>query len=114
MFPNRIRISAGASEKLKYIKSKTGVTPNVLCRIAIGLSLKDHKLFDAAKPELGGLEFNSSTLFGTYAKLYECLFKQLYSKSEIADIETIIANHIDEGMKTLRTVRSLSDLAQIR
>ncbi len=112
MLPNRFRISKETSEQLKFIKTRTGVTPNVLCRLAIAHSFKDHKKLKDKKQELTGLEFNSSTLFGNYVKLYECLFRQVYGLLDPKKIESIIATHIDEGIKSFRSAKSLSDLVR--
>ena len=41
MLPNRIKLSKKATDKLRYLKSKTGLTPNILSRIAIMLAIKE-------------------------------------------------------------------------
>jgi len=112
MLPNRLRISKETSEQLKYIKSKTGVTPNILCRLAIAHSFKDQKQLKNKKIDLDGLEFNSYTLFGNHVKLYECLFQQVYGRLDSKEAELVVATHIAEGVKALKTVKSLSDLAR--
>ncbi|MCS8830520.1 DndE family protein, partial [Pseudomonas aeruginosa] len=40
-FPHKFKISSTSTAKLKYLKSKTGLTPNILCRFAISTALKD-------------------------------------------------------------------------
>lgn len=112
MIPNRLRISKETSEQLKYIKAKTGVTPNILCRLAIAHSFKDPKELKNRKVELNGLEFNSYTLFGNHVKLYECLFQQVYGQLDSKEAELVVAIHIAEGIKALKTAKSLSDLAR--
>lgn len=112
MLPNRLRISKETSEQLKYIKAKTGVTPNILCRLAIAHSFKDRKQLKDKKIELDGLEFNSYTLFGNHVKLYECLFQQVYGPLDSKEAEVVVASHIAEGVKALKTAKSLSDLTR--
>ena len=112
MLPSRLRISKETSDQLKYIKSKTGVTPNILCRLAIANSFKDQKQLKDKKIELDGLEFNSSTLFGNHVKLYECLFQQIYGRLDSKELEYVVASHIAEGVKALKSVKSLSDLTR--
>ena len=41
MLPNRIKLSKNATDKLRYLKSKTGLTPNILSRIAIMLTIRE-------------------------------------------------------------------------
>ncbi len=110
MLPNRIRTTKDAAEQLKYLKAKTGLTPNILCRIAICKSLGQKRMLAERTQELGGLEFNSVTLFGNYARLYEAMFCQLYGRRDVENIESVIANHIDDGLNSLRGVQSLIDV----
>ncbi len=114
MFPNRIRISKGASDQLKLIKQRTGVTPNVLCRMAIMLSLKRDSVIKRSDTKLDGLEFNISTLFGEYVPLYECLLRQFHGALEQKEFEVLLAAHVDDGIMVLKAARSLSDLTHLR
>ena len=41
MLPNRIKLSTKSTDKFRYLKSKTGLTPNILARIAMMLALKE-------------------------------------------------------------------------
>jgi DNA sulfur modification protein DndE len=113
MFPNRIHISKEASEHLKFLKGRTGVTPNILCRIALLLSLRDRRKCNPANTHLDGLEFNLTTLFASYAPLYECLLRQVYGQLHEKDAESLLAAHIDDGVKRIRAVKSLADLSQM-
>lgn len=114
MFPNRIRISKGASDQLKLIKHKTGVTPNVLCRIAIMLSLRRACLNKKSNAKLDGLEFNLSTLFGEHTTLYESLLRQAYGDLNQKEAELLLAAHADDGVMVLKAARSLTELANMR
>lgn len=114
MFPNRIRISKGASDQLKLIKQRTGLTPNILCRIAIMLSLRRDCLNKKSNAKLDGLEFNLSTLFGEHAALYECLLRQAYGELTQKEAEVLLASHADDGVMVLKAARSLSELTHLR
>lgn len=114
MFPNRIRISKSASDQLKLIKQRTGVTPNVLCRMAIMLSLKRAGLAKKVNTKLDGLEFNASTLFGEHTVLYECLIRQVYGRVDQKEAERLLAAHVDDGVVVLKAARSLSELTHLR
>ncbi len=114
MFPNRIKISKGASDQLKLIKQRTGVTPNVLCRMAIILSLQRAGLNKKNHAKLDGLEFNLITLFGEQTALYECLVRQTYGDLNQKEAEMILAAHVDDGIMILKAARALSDLTHLR
>jgi DNA sulfur modification protein DndE len=38
---NKLKISADATSKLRYMRQRTQVTPNLLCRMAVMLSLEE-------------------------------------------------------------------------
>jgi DNA sulfur modification protein DndE len=110
MLPNRFRISQRATESLKTLKGRTGVTPNILCRIAFVLSLRDGPRGGDLDLELNGSEFNTPTLFGDYALVYECLMRQLHGSLEGKEMQRIVAAHIETGLEHLKRVRSLGEL----
>ncbi|WP_434592496.1 DndE family protein [Pseudomonas sp. R4-83] len=114
-FPNRLKVSVGATDKLKYLKSKTGVTPNILCRFAISLALRDSvNVDDSSKLELSGQEFNSSTLFGENADVYFCLVSQYISDNGLeSDIGKIIGSLVEVGLHKMGHVKSIKELALI-
>lgn len=113
MFPNRLRLPRDLTEVLKQLKGRTGVTPNILCRIGLVMSLKDGPKPDAAPLDVQGLEFNSYTLFGQHALLYYSFMRQLYGTLEDGRLEELVAFHIYDGIKRLRTARSLADLIDV-
>lgn len=113
MFPNRIRVPGSLTEALKQLKGKTGVTPNILCRIALIVSLRDGRKGTYNDQELDGLEFNASTLFGEHAEFYECIFRQVYGKLEPERVEQLIAQHIVDGLTFVRATRSITELADV-
>ena len=110
MLPNRFRISHRATETLKQIKGRTGVTPNILCRMALVLSLREGQQAGIRKVELDGSEFNTPTLFGDLPLAYECLIRQVHGSLDGKEIQQIVAAHIDAGVDHLKRVRTLADL----
>jgi DNA sulfur modification protein DndE len=113
VFPNRIHISVRATELLKQLKARTGVTPNILCRIALMLSLEEKHIADTAITDLNGQEFNVPTLFGEFTEIYQSVIKQVYGDLPSKDLQLILAAHIDHGTDKLRHVKTLSDLLKI-
>lgn len=112
MLPNRVHISKRATELLKQIKAKTGVTPNILCRMALTLSLEENHKANPKITDLNGSEFNLPTLFGDASALYEALILQSHGSLSQKDAQLVLAAHIDNGVDKLKRAKSTSDLLQ--
>lgn len=114
-FPNKFKVSSSSSDKLKFLKSKTGLTPNILCRYAIMLALKDAKsLGQAAVADLNGQEFNTPTLFGEHMDLYELLLRQFMHDQAIDDDPVrCVAALVEIGLHKMGHVRSLREVAAL-
>jgi DNA sulfur modification protein DndE len=110
MLPNRFRISKRSTDVLKMIKGRTGVTPNILCRMALALSLRQGASAGDKDVDLEGSEFNMSTLFGDHHLVYEVLVQQVHGALSPKEVQRVVAAHIDSGVDQLRRVRSLGDL----
>ncbi|HBN8433580.1 TPA: DndE family protein [Pseudomonas aeruginosa] len=114
-FPHKFRISASSTAKLKFLKSKTGLTPNILCRFAIALALADENgLGNASVSDLEGQEFNAPTLFGEHLDIYEALLRQFIHESGLSwDPIRHIASLVEVGLHKMGHVRSIKDVAQL-
>jgi len=110
MLPNRVHISKRASELLKQIKSKTGVTPNILCRMALSLSLEESHNANPDMTDLNGSEFNLPTLLGDASALYEALIRQFHGELNSKEAQLILAAHIDNGVDKLKRAKCAADL----
>jgi DNA sulfur modification protein DndE len=80
MIATRIRLAPALMQKLSRLKGRTGLTPNILCRIALLYSLRDNLPLPNMAPETdetaSGVEMNRVTLFGEWEDVYEALVKQ--------------------------------------
>lgn len=115
MIPHRIRVSEKATGRLKFLKSKTGLTPNILSRFAFLLSARDMRRVTRGSPELTGQEFNAPTLFGEYQALYDLLLvRYVEAADDGREPGAIIANHIENGLHKMGHVRGLEDLVSLR
>ena len=110
MLPNRVHISKRATDQLKVIKGRTGVTPNILCRMALILSLEENHKADADTTDLNGSEFNLSTLFGEAGPLYEAIMKLSHDDLSPKEAQLALAAHIDNGVDKLKRAKSVKDL----
>ncbi len=116
---SRLRISEEVSSKLSMLKGRTGLTPNILCRIGFCLSLNDPTVpsFDDY-PSDTEKEIDRHTLTGPWDRLFVALIKErCYQDKLPLDNETLAEQfraHVNRGVLLLfKRVRSLSDLAQL-
>jgi DNA sulfur modification protein DndE len=113
---NKIKLTTDSSERLKQLKAKTGLTPNILCRIGFCLSLKDSAVPDPEKYPEEDREFNRYTLLGEWDSFYVALLRQRLAVDGATDHpeEAYFRAHLNRGIYTLsRIVRSVADLANV-
>lgn len=107
MHYSKLRISNDATSKLRSLRQRTGLTPNLLCRIALTTSLQEGPLGTAPIPDEEGSEFNAYTLTGEYGALFAALLRwveegptptAVLSNSDLLDR---LRGHIHRGVGTL-------------
>lgn len=116
MLPNRIKISKSATSKLTYLKSKTGLTPNVLARFAIMLAINEgSNLNNSGVSDHEGQELNQSVLFGEHIEIYEAAINQYINENDLnpEDISNIIVSMIEIGTFKMGHLRSIEDIATL-
>lgn len=110
----RLRFSVEADTWLKVLKSRTGVTPNLLCRMAFCLSLSEPGLpSDVSGEPESQREINRYTLLGEYDVLFEALLRQRLAADGLADadLDDHFRRHMHRGIALLSSrTRSLPDL----
>ncbi len=112
---NRIRVSEEVDQYLRNLKAKTGLTPNLLCRIGFCLSLREPtipKIEDY--PEGGAREFNRYTLLGQWDNLFVALLKERCFQDGLpipGCLEDQFLAHLNRGVVLLfQRVKHLGDL----
>ena len=73
---NKIKVSTEATDRLRLLKSRTRLTPNILCRLGFCLSLNESSNPDPNRYSEEGQEFNRYTLLGEWDDFYIALLKQ--------------------------------------
>ena len=118
----RLRFCQEADNWLRVLKSRTGVTPNILCRIGFALSLDEPGLPNPdAYPEDSAREINRYTLLGEYDTIYVALLRQRVSDDQNAsasddeggerDLDAQFRAHMNRGVMLLAArVKSLPEL----
>ena len=103
---NKLKISADASSRLRAIRQRTGLTPNLLCRVAIMLSLEEGPIGVPQTLDEDGQEFNAYTLTGDYNGLIVAMLRFVEEEGEgrrLEDDELLLRlrAHIQRGVATL-------------
>jgi DNA sulfur modification protein DndE len=113
MLPKRMHISKTATEALRILKGRTGLTPNIACRVALVKSLEEGKEGGLRKVDLTGSEFNAPTLFGEQGDAIGALVKQVHGLIDQKQAALVIASHIEHGLEKLRRARSIGEFLSI-
>lgn len=112
----RVRFDPDADTRLRFLKSKTGITPNLLCRIGFCLSLEEPGVPDPKRYQEVGREINRYTLTGQFDEAFEALLKQRMHEDgiDLIEIDDQFAAHMNRGVTVLGSrVRGLSDLSTL-
>lgn len=114
---NKIKLTKDASDRLKLLKARTGLTPNILSRIGFCISLNDPTSLDPADYPEEDREFNRYTLLGEWDALYVALLRQrLISESvdQPGREEEHFRAHVNRGVVVLsKQVKSIFDIANL-
>lgn len=98
----KINVSSNAEEILSKIKSKFSIRPNIICRYAILLSLRNEE-DPVVCNDNSGREFNRVTLTGDDDLLIRELIKMHYNEflSDDEYMEVFLKAHIERGLEML-------------
>src|SRR5262249_31670116 len=120
MHYSKLKISSDATSKLRALRQRTGLTPNLLCRLAIMASLEEGPLGSLPVPDEEGSEFNAYTLTGEYGALFAGLLRWVEeNQSTEQEIDndnllTRLRGHIHRGVGTLSVrIKSPADVLRL-
>src|SRR5262249_7621895 len=109
----KLRLTKDASNRLRFLAGRTGLTPNLLCRMGFCLSLAEPtppRIEDYAEEDR---EFNRYTLLGEYDPLFLALLKQRCAASGLSEkaLGDLFKAHMNRGVVLLQQrTRGLVDL----
>jgi DNA sulfur modification protein DndE len=117
MLPNKLRLDNAHTSRLRSVKARTGLTPNIVCRIGFCLSLADKNIPDPSQYQEDGVEFNRYTLLGDQETLYVALLKQRLSKDGLdldGDLVEQLRAHMNRGADmATRRVKNLPAMIEL-
>lgn len=113
---NRITVNEKIDQRLRLLKSRTGLTPNLLCRIGFCLSLAEPGIPDPSLYADGqAREFNRYTLTGQWDLLFFALLRERMLQDGLdpgQDLEIQFKAHLNRGVNLLyQRLKGLEDLA---
>ena len=113
---SKIRLTKDASNRLRFLAGKTGLGPNLLCRIGFCLSLTEPKAPNPKDFPEEDREFNRYTLLGEYDVLFIALLRQRLHQDG-TDVKELVGQfraHMNRGVVLLQQrVRTVADLAML-
>lgn len=113
----RIPFTMEADNRLRMLKARTGITPNILCRIGFCLSLEEPGMpAELPEPFKTGREINRYTLLGKYDQIFVALLKTRLLKDNLLleEIDRMFLAHINRGVEILTArVKSVGDLGHL-
>src|ERR1035441_1776860 len=112
----KIRLTKDASNRLRFLAGRTGLTPNLLCRMGFCLSLEEIKIPNPSEFAEEEREFNRYTLLGEYEALYIALLRQRLHQDGLGteDLEGYFRAHLNRGITLLQQrVRNIADIANL-
>lgn len=113
---SKLRLTKDASNRLRFLAGKTGLTPNLLCRIGFCLSLTEPAVPNPDDYLDEDREFNRYTLLGEYDALFVALLRQRVTEdmSDAARLPDYFRAHMNRGVVLLQQrVRGLPDIAHL-
>jgi DNA sulfur modification protein DndE len=113
----RLRVCEEADLRLRILKARTGLTPDLLCRLSFCLSLNDPTPPDPSQyPEDGPREINPYTLIRPWESLILALLRERCHQDSFDEKESEdqFRAHVNRGILLLyKQVHDLSDLAHL-
>lgn len=112
----KVRLTKDASNRLRLLAGRTGLTPNLLCRLGFCLSLGEPGVPKPdAYPE-EDREFNRYTLLGEYDSLFMALLRQRCHNDGLPpeELSEYFRAHLNRGVVLLQSrVKTLSDITNL-
>ena len=115
---NRIYVSEEVDLRLRTLKARTGLTPNLLCRLGFCLSLAEPGIPDPQLYADGhAREFNRYTLTGQWDLFFFALLRERLVQDGLdpeIELEAQFKAHLSRGVLLLyQRLKNLEDLANL-
>lgn len=112
----KLRLTKDASNRLRFLAGKTGLTPNLLCRVGFCLSLGEPTVPNTEEYLDEDREFNRYTLLGEYDPLFVALLRERCREDGVSteQLPDYFRAHMNRGVVLLQQrAKGIADLAQL-
>ena len=113
----RIKLSNRSQQLLGSMKKKTGLTPNILARFALCMSIKERSIPNPDEFDQGGSELSPEVLFGDFEQMYHTLMINRLDNDKLdyeKYLNTMARAHINRGVIALSPrINDLSDFYEL-
>jgi DNA sulfur modification protein DndE len=112
----KLRLTKDASNRLRFLAGKTGLTPNLLCRFGFCLSLGEPAIPNPDEYPEEDREFNRYTLLGEYDSLFVAVLRERCHQDQVGldNLADYFRAHMNRGVVLLQhRVKSLPDIAAL-
>tara|TARA_B110000014_G_C19623624_1_gene329552 strand:+ start:171 stop:545 length:375 start_codon:yes stop_codon:yes gene_type:complete len=113
----RIKLSNRSQQLLGSMKKKTGLTPNILARFALCMSIKERSIPNPDEFDQGGSELSPEVLFGDFEQMYHTLMINRLDNDKLdyeKYLNTMARAHINRGVIALHPrINDLSDFYEL-
>ncbi|WP_282158729.1 DNA sulfur modification protein DndE [Shimia thalassica] len=119
MHISKFRISQAATGQVRIVAQKAGLTPNLVCRMAMLVSFEAGPVSGTSSESQDGQEFNAYTLFGDFQPIFLDMLRFVEFGSNPADVDDSVLLdrlrlHIDRGIRQLSVrIKSPADAAEL-
>ena len=115
---SRLYVSEDVDNKLRVLKMRTGLLPNLLCRMGFCLSLSEPGIPDIQLySDTQAREFNRYTLTGQYDLFFFSLLRERLAEDGLdteVSLEPQFKAHISRGVGLIyQRVKSLEDIQRL-
>ena len=112
----KLRLTKDVSNRLRFLAGRTGLTPNLLCRLGFCLSLSEPAAPNPEDFPEEDREFNRYTLLGEYDSLFVALLRERCFRDGLDEnaLPGAFRAHMNRGVLLLhQRVRGLHDIATL-
>jgi DNA sulfur modification protein DndE len=111
---NKLHASSRATKYLPFLKMKTGLTPNIVCRMGLCLSISEPSLPDTKMDDDKGQEFSRYTLLGEWDPFFISILRERLIQDNLdpeKDLMMQFKAHLNRGIMMLQSrIKDLSDI----
>ena len=114
--PSEIILSKATTNKFALIKQRTGITPNLMGRVALMKSLESYpKLPDLKPMDHQGQRIPKDIFFGDDSDIYELAIELYVNENRFeGDIKELLNMLVEHGAHSIPIVKTLSDLDSLK